>query len=162
MRIVVISDTHMPLRAPALPAAVADAARGADLIVHAGDFTAKSVLDELRGLGPFVGVAGNMDPPAVRQALAEREILDIDGVRIAVAHGFGAPAPLPTALLREFAKDKVRVIVFGHTHAPCNEEVGGVLLFNPGSPTDMRFAPYCSFGILTVQEGEARGEIVML
>ena len=57
---------------------------------------------------------------------------------------------------------KVRVIVFGHTHAPCNEEVGGVLLFNPGSPTDMRFAPYCSFGILTVQEGEARGEIVRL
>jgi len=162
VRIVVISDTHMPLRAPALPEAVIEAARGADMIVHAGDFTEKPVLDELRALGRFVGVAGNMDPPIVRQALAEREFLDVDGVRIAVVHGWGAPAPLPAALLREFAKDRVRAIVFGHTHAPCNEEVGGVLLFNPGSPTDMRFAPYRSFGILTVERGDVRGEIVRL
>ncbi len=162
LRIVVIADTHMPARARCLPDQVVAAARAADMVIHAGDFTESALLDELREFPRFVGVAGNMDGPGIAGVLREREILELEGVRVAVAHGWGAPGPLPQALLREFAKDKVGVIVFGHTHAPCNQEVDGVLLFNPGSPTDTRFAPYRSYGILTIEHGAVRGEIVKL
>jgi len=46
-RLLLISDTHIPGRAKALPAAVLAAADAADLVIHAGDWVAASVLDEL-------------------------------------------------------------------------------------------------------------------
>ena len=51
---------------------------------------------------------------------------------------------------REF--DAVDVIVFGHSHYPTREIIDGVLMFNPGSPTDRRFTPRRSFGIIEVDD----------
>lgn len=162
MRIVVMSDTHIPLRGAELPAMLTRALADADMAIHAGDFTDAGTLERLRLLPRFVGVAGNMDLPAVRRALREREILDVEGVRLAVVHGAGAPEPLPRFLRAELAGERPDVIVFGHTHRALNERIDGVLMFNPGSPTDTVFAPYRSFGVLTIEAGRVSGEIVRL
>ncbi len=57
-----------------------------------------------------------------------------------------------------------RVVVFGHSHIPWNEEHDGQLLFNPGSATDRRRQARCSIGLLHVDDEKknVRGEIIWL
>ena len=162
MRIVVFSDTHIPARAPRLPEELLQAAREADMVLHAGDFTNEETLWTLGELPRFKGVAGNMDGPAVRSQLKDFEIIEAEGVRILLTHGWGAPGPLPNLLRRHFDGENLDVIVYGHSHRAFNEVLDGILLFNPGSPTDKVFAPYRSYGILEVDNGSVKGEIVKL
>ncbi len=81
----------MPRGARRLPDACVEALAGADLIVHAGDFTGPEVLAEIRSLGPpLVAVHGNVDAPEVREALPERASFEAGGATIAVVHDAGA------------------------------------------------------------------------
>ncbi|MBU1888025.1 MAG: metallophosphoesterase family protein, partial [Candidatus Omnitrophica bacterium] len=54
---------------------------------------------------------------------------------------------------------KPDIIIFGHSHVPMNEYIDGVLFFNPGSATDTVFAPYRSYGIIEIENGEVKAEI---
>ena len=72
MRLAIVSDTHLPRRGRAIPAACIERMRGADAILHAGDFIEPSVLEDLRALGPPVyAVAGNVDAPELHVELHE-------------------------------------------------------------------------------------------
>jgi uncharacterized protein len=160
-RIGVISDTHIPRAALSLPPRVKEIFKGMDMILHAGDLETPSVLDDLALIAPVTAVCGNMDRSPETSPI--KRVVDIAGedVSIGLIHGWGAPYDLPLRVLGEFDK-KIGCIVFGHSHQPFNEYVGGVLMFNPGSPTDKRFAPYFSVGILTIFNGAVTGEIVKL
>src|SRR3546814_17777849 len=83
MRLLVVSDTHVPARARALPAAVLHAADAADLIVHAGDWVTASVLDELETHGDVLGVRGNNDGSDLRARLPEIARRDVEGYPVA-------------------------------------------------------------------------------
>lgn len=159
MRMIVISDTHIPVRAREIPDVVKERAREMDLIIHAGDFEVPDVLTELREMGEVRAVHGNMDRHELKEKLPEKEVFEIEGHRIGLTHGSGAPSGLEQRV-RELFGD-VDVIVYGHSHRPRNEVIDNILFFNPGSPTDRIFAPYNSFGILTVGK-EIRGEIVRI
>jgi predicted phosphodiesterase len=52
-----------------------------------------------------------------------------------------------------------RVVVFGHSHIPLNEENDGQLLLNPGSPTWKRQAPFTSMGLLWIEGDSVEAEI---
>jgi len=160
MRIGVLSDTHIPRACPELPAEVLEAFRGADLILHAGDLVEVKVLHDLEKLAKTTAVYGNMDEPAVRRLLGEKEIIKVNGFAIGLIHGYGPTANLMNYVKSEF-KDQVDVIVFGHSHVPVNETKNGILFFNAGSPTDKVFAKYNSYGILTVTN-EIKGEIIKI
>jgi putative phosphoesterase len=153
MRIAVISDTHMPRKGLALPAACAERLRAADLIVHAGDWSSMDALALVRGLGPpVVGVRGNVEEPAVRAALPATAEAEVEGVRIGVVHDGGPGDGRPPRLRRRFpAADAV---VFGHSHIPWHE-VGadGLVVLNPGSPTDRRRSPRHSMAEIEVDGG---------
>jgi len=58
-----------------------------------------------------------------------------------------------------FADSKVDAVVFGHSHQPYCELKGGCLLFNPGSPTDRRFQPRFSYGLLSIDQTGVHGTI---
>jgi uncharacterized protein len=111
----------------------------ADRIVHVGDFTAASVLDELRALAPVTAVHGNMDEPELRSLLPERAELDDEGLRIGLVHDPGPAAGRHERLRRWFAG--CGIVVYGHTHRPELVSVEGVWILNPGSPTERRRAP---------------------
>jgi len=160
MRIVVISDTHIPKAASDLPEALYEAARGADLVIHAGDFVEIEVLEKLKSIKDTVGVYGNMDSKNLRDALKPKEIVSAGKFRIGVIHGYGAPGGLLKAVRSEFGK--VDAIVFGHSHTPTCVKEDGIVFLNPGSPTDKVFSPYNSYGVLTVAAEGVRGEIVRL
>ena len=90
VRLLIVSDTHIPVRARAMPAPVLAAADAADLIVHAGDWVHASVLDGLLEHGDVLGVWGNNDGADLRARLPEVARREIEGVRFAVVHETGA------------------------------------------------------------------------
>lgn len=159
MKIGVLSDTHVGSVAE-IPAEALASLRGVDMILHAGDILELGVLEELRAIAPVHAVWGNMDPAPTREGLPPKTTVVADGKRIGLIHGSGPPFGLDRRVLVQF--EDVDAIVFGHSHRPMSEVLDGVLMFNPGSPTDYRFAPYRSLGILHVEGGEMLGTIVRL
>jgi len=151
MKIGVISDTHIPERADQLPPEILRGFQNLDMIIHAGDITDLKILDSLKNICPDVrAVSGNMDPENARKKLPEKLIIQAAGYKIGVMHGRGHPAKLIEMMAEAFKNDGVDVIVFGHSHTPCNEKKGNILFFNPGSPTDKVFSPYNSYGIIEI------------
>ena len=134
----------------------------AELIVHAGDFVALSVLEELRALAPVEAVYGNMDEPALRESLPRERVVEVAGARIGVVHIPGPAAGRETRLSVRFPG--CDAVVYGHTHIPQVARVGsgGVWILNPGSPTERRRGPVHSMLVLEVESGEIRPELVTL
>ena len=161
MKIIVLSDTHVPVSAKQLPSQVYDALKGCDLIIHAGDIVELSLIRELEKIAPTKAVQGNMDSPDVKDVLPECLVVETAGKRIGVTHGKGPSFKVIQSAGEMFDK-KVDVIIFGHSHTPLNEKRGNILYFNPGSPTDKIFAPYRSFGIIEIAGGEIKAEIVKI
>ena len=160
MRILVLSDTHIPKAANDLPERIYDEIVNVDMIFHAGDFVEKEFFEKLKGLKEIRGVYGNMDSRDLRDILAQKEIIDIGRFRIGLIHGYGAPGSLIETVKNEFKK--VDAIVFGHSHSATNIVKNGTLYFNPGSPTDKVFATQNSYGILEVTDKKIDGKIVEL
>jgi len=159
MRIGVVSDTHIPVRAKKLPDELVNGLKEVDLVLHAGDFEESSALRALRDICEVKAVFGNMDSLALKEELPEKLVLEVEGFKIGITHGFGSPQGLEERIRAKFSK--IDVLVYGHSHKPKNEIIDGTLFFNPGSPTDGIFAPFKSFGILEIGS-EIRGEIIKI
>jgi putative phosphoesterase len=155
---VVLADTHIPRRARALPEGLVPYLKKADLVLHAGDLIEASLLDELALYAPIRAVKGNVDLPEVD--LPETLEFDFGGARIAMIHDSGRKEGRRRRLARRFPD--ARVVVFGHSHVPFLEDEDGLLLLNPGSPTDRRRQPRHTFALLRAEEGDVRAEIVAL
>ena len=160
MRICVISDTHTH-SIDNLPREVLGELSGADMIIHAGDFTSKRLVDALRKIGPFRGVYGNIDGPEVRKELPAIDTIQAGDFMIGVNHPAegGSPLTLEHRLRPKFPG--VQAIIHGHSHRTKNDFRDGVLWFNPGSATGKFPATEKTYGILTVDK-EIRGEIIRL
>jgi uncharacterized protein len=166
MRIAVLSDTHADAsRSEQVLLRLKNHVQGADLILHAGDITSVELLKGLCSLSTVEAVRGNMDSVEIRSTLPETKILTIAGRRIGLIHGWGAPDDLPRRVYEKFLgedkKPTVDAIVFGHSHRAMVERRDGVLLVNPGSPTDARFAPYVSLAHLEIG-GQIEAKITRL
>jgi putative phosphoesterase len=161
MRIAVISDTHLPKGSRALPRDCVEQLRAADLILHAGDLASVAFLEQLQAFGPPVAaVHGNIDEPALRQALPRERVVEAAGTRIGVVHTPGPKLGRRERLLERFPG--CRAVVYGHTHVPELELVDGVWLLNPGSPTERRGAPVRTMLELTVADGEIAPRLIDL
>ncbi|MFZ5633893.1 MAG: metallophosphoesterase family protein [Bacillota bacterium] len=161
MKIAVISDTHFREKESWLPPEVEKILGGIGFIVHCGDFETYFAYEKMKEMGRLTAVCGNMDTPRIREILPARLVFEAAGYKIGVTHGDGPPAGIEDRVAAQFP-EKVDVILFGHSHQPQNQVRNGVLFFNPGSPTDRRFAPFNSFGIIGLTENGVRGEILKL
>jgi putative phosphoesterase len=153
VRLVLITDTHVPGRAKTLPDPLWDAIAAADVVVHAGDWVAVELLDALEAAAPrVIGVWGNNDGPPLRARLPEIARAELDGVRLAVVHETG-PAKGREARCDRLVPD-ADVLVFGHSHIPWDTVTpGGMRLLNPGSPTDRRSQPRATWMTAEVSAG---------
>lgn len=160
LRLLLVSDTHVPLRARRLPDVLLRETDRADVVVHAGDWVDVATLDLLEGRARrLVGVYGNNDGPELRARLPEVARLRLGGLRFGVVHETGA-ARGREARCAALHPD-LDVLVFGHSHIPWDTRApGGPRLLNPGSPTDRRRQPYCTYMTCTVTEG-ALGDVVL-
>lgn len=153
-----IADTHIPRRAKELPEALRPNLHRADAILHAGDLMEPRLLEELAEYAPTYAVRGNLDPP--ESGLPETLELDLAGVKVALIHDSGRKDGRHRRMSRRFPE--ARVLVFGHSHIPLLEEESGLMLLNPGSPTDKRRQPDYTFAELEISDGQAGARIQTL
>jgi hypothetical protein len=155
-RLLIIADTHVPKRARSLPDALWAEVDAADVVVHAGDWVDVALLNELeKRSSRLVGVYGNNDHGVLRERLPEVAVAELGGVRMAVVHETG-PAAGREERCASLYPD-VDVLVFGHSHIPWDTTTGsGLRLLNPGSPTDRRRQPFCTFMTAVAAAGELR------
>ncbi|MFD5269579.1 metallophosphoesterase family protein [Streptomyces sp. NPDC058335] len=153
MRLLLMSDTHLPKRAKALPAPLLDALPEADVVVHAGDWVDTDTLDLLeRRSRRLIGVYGNNDGPELRARLPEVAYADLGGLRFGVIHETGPAQGREARCAARFPD--LDVLVFGHSHIPWDTTAsGGLRLLNPGSPTDRRRQPHCTYLTAAVDGG---------
>lgn len=152
IRILILSDTHMPKKSKQLPGVLLNEMDGCDLIIHAGDWQSIELYEKLKKLAPVEGVYGNTDNVELRAILKEKILLEIKGFKIGVVHGHGKGKTTEKRSIEAFINVGVDAIIFGHSHIPVKKLHNGIILFNPGSPTDKRRMPNYSFGILEVTD----------
>jgi putative phosphoesterase len=159
-RLTILADTHVPKRARDLPTPVWDAVDHADVVIHAGDWVDAALLDALEGRSRrLIGVYGNNDGATLRSRLPEVARATVAGVRIAVVHETGQALGRETRCATRFPD--ADVLVFGHSHIPWDTVApSGLRLVNPGSPTDRRRQPFCTY--LTALAVDGRLENVVL
>ncbi|VEN73473.1 Phosphoesterase [Candidatus Desulfarcum epimagneticum] len=158
MKIGVISDTHLSRPNKALANLMRGPFQDVSLALHAGDLTSISVLDAFGDL-EVIAVAGNMDAHGTASSLPPSRIVEADGFRIGLTHGWGARQGLEKRIMESF--ENVDAIVYGHSHVPANHVKNGVLMFNPGAFMGSYSGSLGgSVGILTTGENGVRGEIV--
>ncbi|MEV4195512.1 metallophosphoesterase family protein [Streptomyces toxytricini] len=157
MDLLLMSDTHLPVRAKALPPELLDLVPRADVVIHAGDWVDEATLDLLEARARrLVAVFGNNDGPGLRARLPEVAYADLDGLRLGVVHETG-PAKGREQRCAERFPD-LDVLVFGHSHIPWDSTADGRLrLLNPGSPTDRRRQPHCTYMTARIDSSRLTG-----
>lgn len=160
MRLLLLADTHLPRRARDLPGPVWAEVDRADVVLHAGDWVEARLLDALQERAArLVACWGNNDGPAVRARLPEVARADLDGLRVAVVHETGAAAGREVRAAAAYPD--LDLLVFGHSHVPWDTvTASGLRLLNPGSPTDRRRQPTCSYMTARVHRGTL-GDVVL-
>lgn len=141
MRLVLLSDTHVPKRARDLPGPLWSAIDDADVVIHAGDWVDVSLLDRLEARSRrLIACYGNNDGPALRSRLPEIAHATLNGLRLSVIHETGPATGREKRCAARFPDTDV--LVFGHSHIPWDTTApNGLRLLNPGSPTDRRRQP---------------------
>lgn len=147
-----IADTHLPTRARDLPTSVWDQVARVDVVFHAGDWVEPPLLDELEARAKrLVGCWGNNDGDELRRRLPERADAVLEGVRFTVVHETGGSSGRDARMARTYPD--ADVLVFGHSHIPWDTTAAtGLRLLNPGSPTDRRRQPFCTYMTATVAD----------
>ncbi|MFE1249278.1 metallophosphoesterase family protein [Streptomyces sp. NPDC058735] len=153
MRLLLMSDTHLPKRARELPAQLLAELPRADVVFHAGDWVDTATLDLLRARSRrLVAVYGNNDGPDLRARLPEVAYAELGGLRFGVIHETGAKQGREQRCAARFPG--LDVLVFGHSHIPWDTTAPtGLRLLNPGSPTDRRRQPRCTYMTAEVADG---------
>ena len=159
MIIGVLSDTH----SLAIPASLIERFKSVDLIIHAGDLCDMHTLKLLRKLAPTKAVRGNMDEPAVKKELPLKEIIVCGDFKIGVTHGHSGDTreALKNAQAL-FKDDKMDVVIFGHAHRAQSHQLGETLYFSPGSPNDVARANFLSYGLISIEAGKIKAEIIRI
>jgi putative phosphoesterase len=150
VRLLLIADTHIPKRARDLPKRVWAEVAHADVVLHAGDWVEPALLDVLESRTKrLVGCWGNNDGEELRRRLPERADVTLGGLRFTVVHETGAATGREARMAKEYPESDV--LVFGHSHIPWDTTARtGLRLLNPGSPTDRRRQPFCTYMTATV------------
>jgi uncharacterized protein len=154
MRIGVISDTHGVFH-PAIPEHFAGVAQ----ILHAGDIGKAEIIQRLAEIAPVLAVTGNVDwggPLDRHHPRVQR--LELAGCAIYMTHIGGTPSELQGRL----PTPRPDVYICGHSHIPLLQQANEVLFLNPGSAGTRRFGRRPSLAILTIQNGRAAAELILL
>jgi putative phosphoesterase len=154
MRIAVISDTHNFLD-PKIPKLFA----GVDHILHGGDIGLPIIVLELEQIAPVTAIGGNTDDPGFHYR--QTQAVELAGRKF-LLHHIVNPHALADPIRTRIARERPDAVVFGHTHKPFSETIGGTLFFNPGYAGKSPFGLERSVAILHCGEQEIRPEYLPL
>ena len=123
------------------------------MVVHAGDWVDVALLDALQARATrLLGVVGNNDGDELRGRLPQVARAQLGGLAFVVVHETGPAAGREARCSALYSG--ADVLVFGHSHIPWDTVApSGLRLLNPGSPTDRRRQPHCTYMTASVEEG---------
>ena len=141
----ILSDNHSDW-----PLHIAESLAGVDAIIHAGDIGPYKLVLDMEAIAPTTAVLGNTDGD---MPINESAVVTLDGKKFFVQH-IVDPLRLQATLRERLKRIEPDVVVFGHTHMPFCETLGGVLFLNPGSVTQPRGDYRPSMVRLTIDHGK--------
>lgn len=153
MKLGLISDTH-----GYLDPRVEKIFAGVDRILHAGDIGPDLIIAQLEAIAPVTAVLGNNDSSP---CFPLTQIVTLGGRKFRVHH-IVAPFALRDELRERMAHEQPHVVVFGHTHKPFNEVIGGVHFLNPGYAGKPRFNQARSVALLELSAKGMRPRFIEL
>jgi len=170
MRIGLLSDTHIPEVVKELPREVIKAFQGVDLILHAGDIYATSVLDNLECAAPVLAARGDDDhfSTLTDQRVKEKHVLQLEGQTLWLVHERSySPQWWQSrwweSKLSSGQDVKPDIVVFGHEHRTIVQRLNDILFVNPGSPTFLHYRRGLgTVAILDIDSDEADINILQL
>ena len=138
MKLIVASDSHYD---KTMLMNLADEIRrrgDIDVLIHLGDMEADADWLRRNLSQPVYSVPGNCDmnfkDPAER-------VVSLGGAAVFLCHGHTLRVKTTLEPLSYRAEERgAHLALFGHTHARCVRNLGGVLLVNPGALKDGRYA----------------------
>ncbi len=153
MKIAVVSDSHLDEDKPRLPKDLQEQLATYRTIIHAGDFVTLAAYKSFKTLVPeLIAVRGNMDSPRLNSYLPNSKVFELEGLRIGLAHGGGAPFNMHQKVYNKyFSKENLSLIIFGHTHKKFFEQWNDITFLNPGS-LQSRFGSEPSWAELTIED----------
>ncbi len=145
MKIIVASDSHYE-KAMLMNLAGEIRRRGdIDAVIHLGDMEGDAEWLRRNLSQPVYGVPGNCD---MKFGPSAEQTLVLGGATIFLCHGHTRRVKYSLEPLSYRAEELgASLALFGHTHARCLQNLGGVLLVNPGALKDGRYA------LLTLEKG---------
>lgn len=155
MRIGVISDTHGKVdRALRILPQMGDVS----LIIHLGDFLEDSIYLKRKIKTKIIAVKGNCDRDPIEK---EELVLPLGSQKLFAVHGhqYGVKTDL-TRLYYRALELECNIALYGHTHIPMITKYEDVLIMNPGSVSFPRGGSKASFGIIELNNGRAKCEII--
>lgn len=172
MRLGLISDTHIPEVTKELPPQIAEAFRGVDLILHAGDIYVPSVLDGLERIAPVLAARGDDDygDTLIDRRVKEKHIMELEGQTLWLIHE-RPDSPNYSWWQSSWWQSRLSpgqdnspdIVVFGHAHYTVVQQISDTLFVNPGSPTFLHYhRGLGTVGILDINSGKAEARIVQL
>ena len=141
----ILSDNHSDW-----PLHIAESLAGVDAIIHAGDIGPYKLVQDMEAIAPTTAVLGNTDGD---MPINESAVVMLDGKKFFVQH-IVDPHRLQAPLRERLRRIEPDVVVFGHTHMPFCETLGGILFLNPGSVTQPRGDYRPSMVCLTIDHGK--------
>jgi uncharacterized protein len=170
MIIGLLSDTHVPWEANAVPPEALEVFQGVDLILHGGDIYSHSVLDDLEKIAPVYAAQGDDDYPDTDKRIQERHVFNLGGKTIYLAHegpyNFLTSNVLPLWWRNRISQNEYTnpdIIIAGHEHRTIVENFNGILYINPGSPTCLEYKRGLgTVAILELNGGEPKVNIIKL
>ena len=141
----IISDNHGDWTSQ-----ITESLAGVDAIIHAGDIGPYKYVLKMEGIAPTTAVLGNTDGD---MPLDETAVVTLGEKKFLVKHIVN-PHRLQVSLCERLKQIQPDVVIFGHTHEPFCETLGGILFLNPGSVTQPRGGYRPSLVRLTIDCGE--------
>lgn len=157
MKLGIITDTHGQIHPK-----VFELFDEVDIILHAGDIDTEDILTQLETIAPVNAVRGNVDPYILVKRLPEKQILTFEGISILLIHQALDGQEIHENVKVELAKQKIDIVVFGHTHVPFQKEINGTLFFNPGGAGKRRFNYPLGVGIIEIMKDKITARIEKL
>lgn len=157
LKILVVSDSH---RRVANIEKIFGGPVHYDYMIHLGDVIGQQdIIREIAGVNcPCVFVAGNCD--VFNREDPKVNVADYDGIRIFMTHGHMFGGGDPYCVARAGKDNDAQIALFGHTHVPFMQNIGGVEVFNPGSITNPRQNDgYCTYGVITIDGGKYKMDL---
>ena len=147
----ILSDNHSDW-----PPHIAESLAGVDAIIHAGDIGPYRLVLDMESIAPTTAVLGNTDGD---MPINESAVATLGRKKFFVQH-IVDPHRLEASLRERLKRIEPDVVVFGHTHEPFCETLGGILFLNPGSVTRPRGGTQPSMVRMTIDNGKITPEFI--